>query len=71
MLSKSVPAEREPVDREHDPIPPGPRQPDRNNVPVEEPPPDPVNQPDGFGDPDGVDERGDEINPPVQEPPRD
>ena len=70
MPVRSAPAQREPVDREHDPLPPGPAEPRRPNVPVEEPPPDPSSQPDGYGDPENEDERGEQINPPVQEPPR-
>jgi hypothetical protein len=67
MALKNVPTFDEPVEREYDPAPPGRREPSRKNVPVQEPP-EPVNQPDGIGEPDEVDERGDVINPPVRDP---
>ena len=57
------------IGSERDRVPPGPSEPRRPNRPIEEPP-TPVNQPDGVGDPDEIDERGDVINPPVLDPPR-
>ena len=56
------------TDRANDPVPPGPSEPRRPNTPIEDPPP-PVDQPDGFGDPEDIDESGEVIDPPVQEPP--
>ena len=67
MTPRNTPVEDQPSNRERDRVPPGPRQPDRRDVPVQDPP-EPTNQPDGVGEPDEVDEWGDEINPPVQDP---
>ena len=64
MALKNVPTVDEPIERE---TPAPRREPGRKNLPVEEPPA-PVNQPDGIGEPDEVDESGDLINPPVRDP---
>jgi hypothetical protein len=60
-----------PVDREHRPLPPGPRSPQPSRVPVAEPPPPPRNQPDGSGEPDEVDDGDVEKDPAIDEPARD